>query len=381
MDTATPLLYVSDAIIEAGGKDLPLCYQCSTCTGSCPWGFVDPLNVRELIHLAQLGLEGYESEELWKCTTCGTCVDRCPREVGIVELFRSIRMMIGETGLIPPTLRSVLGSVRGEGNPWSGSRDERNGWAKALEIPAFDRQKTEYLLFGCCMPSYDPRPRKVLAAVAKILRAAGITAGVLGPAESCCGEAVRKIGTESVFQQLADGNTELFKKHGVQKILVISPHCYHAFKKDYGELGKIEVVHMAELLEKLVASGKLNLATPLSATVTYHDPCYLGRWNGIYDAPRKVLQALPGVVFTEMYRTRESSLCCGGGGGRMWMETKLGERFSDLRLPEAQAKGATVLATACPYCINMFEDSRKNLNLEESIQIKDISELVAESLA
>lgn len=381
MQVVTPFIEVADAIVESGGKDLNLCYQCATCTGSCPWGFVEPLNIRKLIHLAQLGLEGYEGEDLWKCTTCKTCEVRCPRGVGILDLVRSIRMLIGETGLIPPSLRSALGSVKGEGNPWNGKRQDRNKWAADLGFEAFDKNKHEYLLFACCMPSYDPRARKLVEATAKILKAAGVSAGVLDTRESCCGESMRKIGDEELFGTLVEGNGGLFAEHGVERALVLSPHCFHTFTNEYPEHEvKLQVTHMSQLLAELIAGGKLSLKKPVEAKVTYHDPCYLGRHNNIFDPPREVLRAIPGVELVEMIRIRESSLCCGGGGGRMWMETKFGERFSDLRIPEALAVGAQVLATGCPYCISMFEDSRLNLNKESEIQVRDLTELVAESL-
>lgn len=381
MDVATPFIEVANAIVEAGGKDLNLCYQCATCTGSCPWGYVEPLNIRQLIHLAQLGLEGYESEDLWKCTTCGTCKTRCPRGVGIIDLVRSIRMMIGETGLIPLTLRSALGSVRGDGNPWNGSRVERNRWAGPLQVPLFDKARTEYLLYGCCMASYDVRSRKIVEAAVRVLRAAGVTFGVMGQGEECCAESVRKIGEESLFERVAGSNIELFKAHGVEKIIVLSPHCYDAFKNDYPALGgKFQVVHIVEKIASLLLLDKLRLERPVKAKVTYHDPCYLGRHNNLFDPPRMILSKIPGLEFEEMYRARELSLCCGGGGGRMWMETKFGQRFSDLRIPEALAVGANVLATSCPYCVNMLQDSRLNLNKEEAIEVKDLTELVAESL-
>jgi len=231
------------------------------------------------------------------------------------------------------------------------------------------------------MPSYDPRARKLVEATAKILKAAGISAGVLGQEESCCGESMRKIGDEELFGSLVQGNGGLFAQHGVERVLVLSPHCYHTFTNEYPEYETtVEVTHMSQLMAGLIEAGKLELAKPIEAKVTYHDPCYLGRHNDIFDAPRQVLKALPGVEFNEMIRIRESSLCCGGGGGRMWMETKFGERFSDLRIPEAQSVGAEILATGCPYCISMFEDSRLNLNKEDEIQIRDLTELVAESL-
>jgi Fe-S oxidoreductase len=382
MEAVTPFLEVAQALKASGVHDLDLCYQCATCTGSCPWGFVEPLDMRRLIHLAQLGLEGYEGEDLWKCSTCNTCKERCPRGVGILDLVRSIRAMIGETGLIPQSLRGALGSVKSEGNPWNGVRKDRNRWAAELGFAPFDRTKHEFLLYACCMPSYDPRARKQLEALSRVLKVGFVSAGVLGTEESCCGESVRKMGAEDTFTQLAASNGSLFREKGVERVLVLSPHCYHTFKNEYPELGtKVQVLHTTELLASLLDQGKLKLQQKLEATVTYHDPCYLGRHNGVYDAPRKVLRAIPGVTFQEMIRTREGALCCGGGGGRMWMETKFGERFSDLRVPEALAVGASVLATGCPYCINMLEDSRKNLNKTEAIQVKDVVELVAEALA
>ena len=381
METVTPFVEVADAIIEAGGKDLNLCYQCATCTGSCPWGWVNPLNMRLLIRLAQFGLEGYEGDDLWRCTTCNTCRLRCPRDVGIIELVRSVRTMMHESGLIPKTLRGALANVATDGNPWAGSRADRNAWAKEI-LPAFDPAVHEYLLFGCCMPSYDARSRKIAQAAVRVLRAAGVTVGVLGTEESCCGESVRRSGNEELFGRLAEDNGALFARAGVKKILTLSPHCYHTFKNEYPEVGhKFEVVHITELMAELLRKGKLRLGKPLDVTVTYHDPCYLGRHNGVFDAPREVLAALPGVKVEEMWRTRQMSLCCGGGGGRMWIETKVGERFGDLRVPEAVAVGATVLTTACPYCVNMLESSRVSLDLEDKIQVKDLTELVAESLA
>jgi Fe-S oxidoreductase len=381
MEVVTPFIEVAEAIEEFGGKDLNLCYQCATCTGSCPWGLVEPLNIRQLIHLAQLGLEGYEGEDLWKCTTCKTCEVRCPRGVGILDLIRSIRMIIGETGLIPQSLRSVLGSVKSDGNPWNGKREIRNSWAEELGIEAFDKSRHDFLLYSCCMPSYDPRAKKIVVAAAKVLKAGGVSVGVLSSKESCCGESVRKIGDEGLFASLAEGNGSLFTENQVSRVLVLSPHCYHTFTQEYPEFGtELEVLHMSQLMAQLLEKEKLRLEKPIEATVSYHDPCYLGRHNNIFDAPRQVLKSIPGIELKEMHRIKESSLCCGGGGGRMWMETKFGERFSDLRIPEALSVGASILATGCPYCVSMFEDSRLNLKKEDAIQIKDLTELVADSL-
>jgi Fe-S oxidoreductase len=203
---------------------------------------------------------------------------------------------------------------------------------------------------------------------------------VLGPDEKCCGESVRRIGDQGTFSALAESNRALFARHGVSQVLVLSPHCFHTFSHEYENgTGALRVQHVSQLLANLIHFGKLNPAKPVSAIATYHDPCYLGRHNDVFDAPREVLRAIPGLTFREMFRNGKNSLCCGGGGGRMWMETKFGERFSDLRVPEALAVGADVLATACPYCISMFEDAKTALGLD-SIQVLDVAEVVSQAL-
>jgi Fe-S oxidoreductase len=203
--------------------------------------------------------------------------------------------------------------------------------------------------------------------------------GILGSKENCCGESIRKTGDEELFKRLARENIKTFIDNGVQKILVSSPHCYHTFKNEYPEFKvNFEVVHIAQYLCELINEGRLELTGEYGKKVTYHDPCYLGRHNGIYDEPREALKKIPGLELTEMADSLEDSLCCGGGGGRIWMETLKGERFSDLRLEQAVDVGAEVLVTACPYCITHFEESRLTLGDNESLEIKDITEIIAE---
>lgn len=380
MEIAAPFTEAADAIIGSGGRDLNVCFQCATCTGSCPWGWVNPLNMRHLIRLAQLGLEGYEGEELWRCTTCGTCQERCPRGVDILGLVQTIRGMIVEAGVGPRTIGAAMGAVSTDGNPWGGDRAKRNDWAAGV-LPHFDPARCEYLLFGCCMPSYDVRSRSIALAAASVFKAAELAVGVLGTAESCCAESARRAGHEQLFRRVAAQNADELRRARVERIVVLSPHCLHALKSDYASLGyHVEVEHISQLLLRLLQQGKLRLPRTIDRVVTYHDPCYLGRHHGVYDEPREVLRALPGVRLVEMIRTRESSLCCGGGGGRMWMETPVGERFGDLRVPEALGVGAKVIATACPYCVSMLEASRTGLGVEERIDVRDVTELVAEAL-
>ena len=377
----TPFKVVIDGIKETGGNAFRLCYQCGLCEAVCPWNRVRNFSVRTMIHQAQFGVVDFESEDLWLCATCGACVERCPRGVAIIDIMRAMRRLLVPDGVVPasiPNLRGVMTSIASVGNPWGQEPADRANWAKDLGVKEFT-EDTELLYFPCCYPSYDPRLRKVAAATAHILNRAGVDFGILGSKESCCGESLRKAGNEALFRRLAKENIKTFIDHGVKKILVSSPHCYHTFKNEYSEFKvNFEVVHVSQYLFELINEGRLELTQEYGKRVTYHDPCYLGRHNGIYDEPREVLKKIPGLELIEMADTREDSLCCGMGGGRIWMETAKGERFSDLRLEQADEVGAEVLVTCCPYCITQFEDSRLTLKDSEAIQIKDITEVLQE---
>jgi Fe-S oxidoreductase len=237
----------------------------------------------------------------------------------------------------------------------------------------------EILYFPGCYLNYDPRLKKVAVATATILNRAGVDFGILGVEENCCGESIRKTGNEQLFKHLARENIKTFVEHGVKKILVSSPHCYHTFTNEYPEfMVNFEVVHISQYLYQLISEGRLELTKEYGKRVTYHDPCYLGRHNGIFDEPRGVLRSVPGLEFGEMAEVREDSLCCGMGGGRIWFETPQAERFSNLRLEQAIEVGAEELVTSCPYCITQLEDSRLSLEDSESIQIRDITEILQE---
>jgi Fe-S oxidoreductase len=376
---AVPMIEVPELIVESGGESLDLCFQCGTCSGTCPWNLVRDFRVRRIINLAQLGLEGYEGEDLWLCATCNACVERCPRGVEIVDLVRTVRTIIAETGAYPKTLRGVMGSVQSNGNPWNGDASARMAWAKDAPVKAFG-PGVEYAYFTCCSQAYDPRNTKVAKAALKVLDAAGVSCGLLEGAEQCCGDAVRKGGGQKLFERLGRHNATLLNGKGVRKLLVPSPHCLNTFSKEYADFGgKWEVTHLVQLLADALKDGRLSLKTPVPLKAAWHDPCYLGRHNGIYDAPREVLRAVPGLELLEFARTREDSMCCGGGGGRLWMETPLEERFAVLKFKEALEMGANAIVTACPYCISMFEDARTALNREDVV-IADVSEIVAQAL-
>ncbi|HEY78025.1 MAG TPA: (Fe-S)-binding protein [Dehalococcoidia bacterium] len=376
-----PFKDVIDGIKETGGEDFRLCYQCGLCEAVCPWNRVRNFLTRSIIHQAQLGVVDFGSEDLWLCVTCGACVERCPRGVGIIDIMRAVRRLLVPGGVVPasiPNLRSVMTSIASVGNPWLQEPENRANWAEGLGVKEFS-EDTELLYFPCCTAAYDPRVKKVAQATGEILSKLEVDFGILGPKENCCGESVRKAGNEELFKHLAKENIKTFIENGVKKMLVSSPHCYHAFKNDYSEFKtNFDVVHITQYLSQLINEGRLKFTKEYGKKVTYHDPCYLGRHNGIYDEPRHVLESIPGVEIIEMPDSRENALCCGGGGGRIWMETKKEERFADLRIQQAIEVGAEVLVTACPYCIFMFEDSRLTLKDKEAIEIKDITEIVQE---
>jgi Fe-S oxidoreductase len=382
MTPVTPLKEVVDIINEEGGEILKLCYQCGTCTAVCPWNKVRSFIVRRIMHQGQLGLIDFEDEDVWLCATCNNCVKRCPRGVEIIDVMRALRRAVTELGIakVPDSIRITIKNISGVGNPLGEPEDKRTDWAKDLDVK-LHTEGTEILYFPCCIPEYDPSVQRVARATANILKKAGVDFGILGNRASCCGESVRKAGNESVFQRLAQNNISALKEAGVKKIIVSSPHCYHALTNEYPKLGgSFEVEHVSQYLLDLIKQNRLGFTGSVNKKVAYHDPCYLGRHHDIYDEPREVLRSIPGLELVELPDHRENSLCCGGGGGRIWMETKSGERFSDLRLKQALEIGANVLAIACPYCMLNFEDSVLTQDKSDEIEIRDITELVEMAL-
>ena len=376
-----PFKVVVDGIKEAGGEADKFCYQCGKCDTVCPWNRVRKFYVRKIVNQAKFGVVSFEAEDIWLCTTCRNCVQRCPRGVEIIDVMRAVRRLMVPDGVVPasiPSLRSVMTSFASVGNPWGQEPKDRANWGNDQGVPEFT-EGMEVLYFPCCYPSYDPRLKKVAQATADLLKKAGVNFGVLGSKEMCCGESIRKAGNEALFKRLARENIKTFIESGVKKIVVASPHCFHTFKNEYPEFKvNFEVLHITQYLGQLIKEGRLKITGEYKKKVTYHDPCYLGRHNGIYDEPREILKKIPGLELNEMADARESSLCCGMGGGRIWMETAKNERFSDIRLKQAQDTGAEILATACPYCITQFEDSRMSLADSSVIQIKDITEILQE---
>ncbi len=379
MDTETPIKEVIEEIKEFGGDAVKFCYQCGKCDTVCPWNKVVNFSIRKLIREATFGLPEIELEEVWRCTTCGKCPQECPRDVKQVDDVVAIRRIATEYGVAPPLLkpvRSASASLAAEGNPFVQERSNRADWAEGLNVKPFT-EEMEVLYFPCCYVCYDQRLKEVAQATANILNKAGVEFGILGTKENCCGESIRKTGSEDVFKNMARENIKTFIDNGVKKILVSSPHCYHTFKNEYPEFkANFEIVHISQYLLELINEGRLQIKKEYPKKVTYHDPCYLGRHNGIYDDPREVLRNIPGLELNEMPESREDSLCCGMGGGRIWIDTKMPERFSNLRMEQAIELGAEVLATSCPYCIDALEESRSGLNHEDIILVKDITEIL-----
>ncbi len=383
MEIVAPSKEIVDVIKDNGGDAFKLCYQCGLCDTVCPWNRVRTFSIRKIIRQATFGLTEIENEDMWRCTTCGKCVQQCPRGVKIIESGVSLRRIATEFGVFPAPVKPVCvvsESLVRNGNPLSGEREKRADWAKDLPVKTFT-EGMEVLYFPGCYLSYVPRLKKVAAATVNILNKAGIDFGILGPKEVCCGESIRKTGAEDLFKRLARDNIKTFIENGVKKILVSSPHCYHTFKNEYPEFRvDFEVVHISQFLSELIREGRLEPSKEVGKKLTYHDPCYLGRHNGIFDEPRDVLKKIPGLELNEMPDSRADSLCCGGGGGRIWMETPRRERFSDIRLQQAMEVGAEVLVTSCPYCISNFEGSRETLDVVENIEVKDVTEIIAETL-
>jgi len=381
VEAVAPFQEVIEEIKQAGGESFRLCFQCGLCDTVCPWNKVRNFSIRKIIREAAFGLSEIEGEEIWRCTSCGKCPDQCPRGVSQIDLGISLRRIASEYEIFPTSVRparTARASLISEGNPLQGERNNRADWAKDLSVKTFT-EDMDVLYFPGCYLCYDPRMKKVAAATVNILKKAGVDFGILGTKENCCGESIRKIGSEEVFKTLAKENIKAFVENGVKRIVVSSPHCYHTFKNEYPEfMVNFDVIHISQYLLELINEGKLQLNQEYGKKVTYHDPCYLGRHNDIYDEPREILKNIPGLQLNEMSETGKYSLCCGGGGGRIWMDTPKDERFSDIRLKQANDVGADVLVTCCPYCITNFEESKLNLEYDDVLDIKDITEIIQE---
>jgi len=324
--------------------------------------------------------EVISEQALWECTTCRACMEECPVFIEhvpkIVDMRRALVMMESR---FPPELNDLFRGIEMAGNPWQYPNETRSAWAEGLDIPVFDDRvpdDVEYLFWVGCYGSFDNRNKKVTVALATVLQRAGVKFGILGPREKCSGDPARRAGNEYLYQMLAEENVETLNSAGVKKIVTACAHCFNTIKNEYPQFGgRFEVVHHTELLAHLVDSGRLPLDTPIEKTVTYHDPCYLGRYNGVFDPPRFVLDRIKGLEIIEMAKSRDRSFCCGAGGARGFMEEPPGKRVNEARVAQAEETGAGTLAVSCPFCMNMFQDGIQGRNAGERLVGEDVAEL------
>ena len=373
--------------------DFDACVECGRCQAACPaYLSGTALSPKRIIVKLKRHLHGelagpihgelIKPEELWACTTCMACVQECPAFIDIVDTIIDLRRYLAlSEGALPSTAPQSLQNIQRAGNPWGLPAGERLAWAQGLDVPVLEEgMDVEYLYWVGCSASYDRRNQAIARAVVKILKAAGVSFAVLAE-ERCHAEVARRLGEEYLYQTVAQENIENLNRYGVRKVITHCPHCFNTIKNEFPQFGgTYEVVHHSVLIQELIASGRIKPKKTLDATVVFHDSCYLGRYNGIMDAPRDVARAVPGLRVIDPPRTRERGLCCGGGGGHMWMEVKSEKRVNVIRVGELLATRANVVGTACPFCLAMVDLGRKVKEAEETLAVKDVSELVAESL-
>jgi Fe-S oxidoreductase len=368
-------------LIELTHGEAAPCFQCGVCTAICPWGDVreEGFNVRSILRAAQLG-NLHDLESLWLCTGCLQCEASCPRGVPISKVLHSLRYLLWKHRTNLHSLPTTLWSCYWNNNPLGQPPSARMDWAADLNLQAFDPEQHEWLTYFGCTISYDRRAQEIARATVKILQSANIPFGVLGVEEPCSGEAVLRLGHLPFFEELAQQAIDLFTQRGVEKLIALSPHSFDVFRQHYPALGaKFDVKHITQFLADLIEANALQFAAGEEVQAVFHDPCLLGRGNGEYDAPRQILHAIPGIELLTMDQEKEEGLCCGGGGGRMYLETPPGERFGDLRVNQARETGAALLATACPLCISCLEDSMK-VTEGERLPVRDVVEIAADHL-
>ncbi|HJX34804.1 MAG TPA: heterodisulfide reductase-related iron-sulfur binding cluster [Desulfatiglandales bacterium] len=330
-------------------------------------------------------------EQIWYCTTCRACLEVCPVYIGAYEPISEVRMTeIEEGSRMSPLLTRALETLYMFNNPWERSIKKRGEWPAGLTVPDItEGAKADICYFVGCTTSIDTRAQRLARALVKIMTHAGISFGTLGKQETCCGDIARRVGEQGLFEEQMKKTMALFSGYGITELVTSSPHCFNLFKNEYpayqgirasDEGAPLQVRHYTQLLEELMEKGLVMPVKPLNIAVTYHDPCYLGRYNGIYEAPRRIIRSIPGVRLVEMAHSGPDSLCCGGGGGRMWQELKDEKKLSEVRIREAADTGADVVVTACPYCLIMLEDALKTADLEDRLKVMDLNELLKESL-
>ncbi|MFZ5649579.1 MAG: heterodisulfide reductase-related iron-sulfur binding cluster [Bacillota bacterium] len=391
--------------------DLYACAECGRCQDNCPAHLSGkPLSPKAMLHklkdhltekgdaLARAGKdesaeiqekeligEVITEDEVWACTTCSSCQEQCPvmnEHINkIIDMRRSLVMDVGE---FPSEAKLACRNIEKNFNPWGMGWFSRGDWSQEadVKIAGVDEPSTEYLYWVGCAGSYDDRSRKITQSMVKIMREAGIEFSIMGSEEKCCGDSARRMGNEYLFQTLATENVEMLNELGVTKIVTHCPHCLNTLKNEYPAFGgNFEVIHHTQMVAELIAQGKLKFREDLEdLKVAYHDSCYLGRYNGEYEAPRKILASVPGVTLLEAGRNKNRSFCCGAGGGRMWMEEHSGRRINGMRVEQLLEKEPEAVSVNCPFCLTMIEDGIKAMGIESPVYALDVAELVARSI-
>lgn len=398
--------------------DFLSCTECGRCQAACPaHNTGKPLNPRLVIREGKLNLlangsvvratrpadtlasappdalmkiplingreESVAVDAIWACTTCGACMVKCPVFIEHVpKLIGMRRHLVMEKAQFAEELIAFFENTEQRSNPWGIAPTDRAKWTQDLAVKTLaDSPGAEYLLYVGCAGSFDSRNRQVVTALTTILNAAQLSWGILGTEEKCCGDSLRRLGNEYVFDRLARENIALFKKHGVKKIITFCPHCFSTLKNDYRQYGAdYEVIHHSQFINSLLEQGRIKLGNGTNGKTVIHDSCYLGRYNNIYNEPRAIINAATGSAPLEMKRCGEESFCCGAGGGRMWMEELIGKRIYLERTQEALRTDPSTIAVACPYCMTMFEDGLKDEKAQDRVKVKDIAEIVAEAM-
>jgi Fe-S oxidoreductase len=373
--------------------DFDACVECGRCQAACPAYMAGTaLSPKRIIVKLKHHMHGelpgpihgelIKADELWACTTCMACVQECPAFIDIVDTIVDLRRYLTlSEGALPSTAPQSLQNIQRAGNPWGLPAAERLAWAHGLDVPLLEPGKeVEYLYWVGCSASYDKRNQAIARSVVAILKKAGVSFGVMQE-ERCHGEVARRLGEEYLYQTLQADNVQAINQYKFRKVITHCPHCFNTIKNEFPQFGgTYEVLHHSQVIAELIAAGRIRPIRSIDATVAFHDSCYLGRYNGIMEAPRQVARAVPGLRVIEPPRNRERGLCCGGGGGHMWMEVPSEKRVNVIRTEELLETGATVVGTACPFCLAMVDLGRKVKEAEERLAVKDVSELVAESL-
>jgi Fe-S oxidoreductase/nitrate reductase gamma subunit len=365
------------------------CLRCGRCHEVCPAKLSDkPLSPKNLIVKIADKLKGgeelysnIENDELWSCTTCRACMQACPVFVEHVDTIVDMRRFLLFNGKLTGAASKALQKMMNYGNPW-GLQESRTQWAEGLDVKTVqDSKDFDVLYWVGCMGAYDPRNRKVAQAFARIMKKAGVKFAILGDEEKCTGDSARRLGEEMLFTMMAQENIETLKKYNVTTIVTHCPHCYNTLKNEYPQLGgNFKVISHTEFIQSLMREGKIKLSKSMDKTTTFHDPCYLGRYNDIYNPPRNILGEVSGLKQREMKKSRENAFCCGGGGGHMWMDLTIGKRINHMRLEDSIEVDPDFITVACPFCMAMFDDAIKFRDLVEKVGLKDVAEVVLESM-